>query len=265
MSTTLTTNVSSPPRIHPTSMGELNQLAELFSKTGIAPPAFRGKPADTMLALLYGNAIGLSAPQSLLGVQVINGRPSLTADSMLAICRSSPVFEDLVETFEHAGTDKCTAVCVAKRRGCSPVTSRYGVADAKRAGLWGRGVWAAYPERMLRIRARTFALRDLFGDLLQGFTSAEEAADIPATPDSSPVVTVEPQPVEAAAEAPQPVAEVAAAAIEAATSETALESLRTRIELRVLEGKLGAAEATDLVQKIAAKLTTITKGDHDNG
>ena len=265
MSTAISTNVSSPPRIHPTSMGELNQLAELFAKTGIAPPAFRGKPADTMLALLYGNAIGLSAPQSLLGVQVINGRPSLTADSMLAICRSSPVFEDLVETFEHAGTDRCTAVCIAKRRGCSPVASRYGVADAKRAGLWGRGVWAAYPERMLRIRARTFALRDLFGDLLQGFTSAEEAADIPTTPDEPPVVTFEPVPVAESVDAPQPVAEAAAAAIEAATTPTALEAMRARVEMRVLEGKLGAAEATELVQKIAAKLTTITKGDHDNG
>jgi hypothetical protein len=84
-------------------------------------------------------------------------------------------------------------------------------------------------------------------------------------PVAARTVAIDAEPVEAAADAPQPVAEAAAVAIEAATTETALESLRTRIELRVLEGKLGAAEATELVQKITNKLTTITKGDHDNG
>jgi hypothetical protein len=268
MSTTLTTNVSSPPRIHPSDMDSMVRLASLFCKTAVAPAAYRNRPEDTLVALLFGNALGLAPPQSLVSIQVIQGRPSLTCDAMLAIVRSSPVFEDLIETVENPGTDKAVAICTAKRRGCSPVTYRYGVADARRAGLWGKGTWSAHPDRMLRLRARTFALRDLFADLLSGITSSEEAAEIASSepvPVAARTVTIDAEPVEAAADAPQPVAEAAAVAIEAATTETALESLRTRIELRVLEGKLGAAEATELVQKITNKLTTITKGDHDNG
>jgi hypothetical protein len=72
------------------------------------------------------------------------------------------------------------AVCVAKRKGRKPVTAKFSVEDAKRAGLWGKqGPWSAYPKRMLAMRARGFALRDAFPDVLKGLISAEEAQDYP--------------------------------------------------------------------------------------
>ena len=261
MSTALTTAV---PRIHMANLAELERVATTFSKTAIAPPAFRGKPADVLAALLYGNAVGLSPAQSLFGVQVVNGRPTLTIDAMTAVVRSSPQFEDLHETVENPGTDKAVAVCVAKRRGCSPVVSRFGVADAKRAGLWGgRGPWSAHPDRMLRIRARTFALRDLFADVIAGFTSAEEADEISTSASSTyaepfvaeVVVEAEPSP---AADEPQ-LAEVAATAIGKAETAGALESLRARVEERVLQGRLDAVEAERLVRLIGERLVVISQ------
>ena len=50
--------------------------------------------------------------------------------------------------------------------------------DAKRAGLWTKaGPWQTYPRRMLQMRARSFALRDAFPDVLKGLISVEEALD----------------------------------------------------------------------------------------
>jgi hypothetical protein len=70
------------------------------------------------------------------------------------------------------------AVCVAKRKGRTPVTAKFSVEDAKRAGLWAKqGPWSAYPKRMLQMRARGFALRDAFPDVLKGMITAEEAID----------------------------------------------------------------------------------------
>lgn len=44
--------------------------------------------------------------------------------------------------------------------------------------LWGKsGPWQQYPKRMLQMRARGFALRDKFADVLGGLISAEEARD----------------------------------------------------------------------------------------
>jgi hypothetical protein len=96
----------------------------------------------------------------------------------MALVQASPVCEDVEEFFEGQGTPNPVAVCVAKRKGRTPVTVRFSVEDAKRAGLWAKqGPWTAYPKRMMQMRARGFALRDAFPDVLKGMITAEEAQD----------------------------------------------------------------------------------------
>jgi len=52
---------------------------------------------------------------------------------------------------------------------------RFSVSDAKAANLWGKsGPWTNYPKRMLELRARAFALRNMFPDVLLGCAIAEE-------------------------------------------------------------------------------------------
>jgi hypothetical protein len=62
-----------------------------------------------------------------------------------------------------------------KRKGMSPVVSRFTVGDAKRANLWEKaGPWKQYPRRMMEMRARGFALRTAFADVLNGIHLTEE-------------------------------------------------------------------------------------------
>jgi hypothetical protein len=76
---------------------------------------------------------------------------------------------------------------VAKRKGRTPVVFKFSVEEAKRALLWGKaGPWTAYPKRMMQMRARGFALRDAFADVLTGLITAEEAHDYPAEQKSAP-------------------------------------------------------------------------------
>ena len=71
----------------------------------------------------------------------------------------------------------------AVRKGDQAAIESFIVADAKRAKLWGKaGPWTDYPKRMLRFRARGYVLRDLFGDVLKGLRTVEEARDIPTEP-----------------------------------------------------------------------------------
>ena len=117
--------------------------------------------------------------QSMQNIAVINGRPSVWGDALLGLVKASPVCDDVVETLEGEG-DRMTAICVAKRKGKSPVEARFSVQDAIGADLWSKpGPWKQYPKRMLQMRARGFALRDAFPDVLRGLITAEEAADIP--------------------------------------------------------------------------------------
>jgi hypothetical protein len=99
----------------------------------------------------------------------------------MALVQASPVCENIEEYFEGEGSPNPVAVCVAHRRGRTPVTVKFSVEDAKRAGLWGKtGPWQAYPKRMMQMRARGFALRDAFPDVLKGLITAEEAQDYPS-------------------------------------------------------------------------------------
>lgn len=184
-------DIAHPPPLSlaPRTFDEALRFAELAANSTLVPASYKGKPADVLLAVQLGAELGLSPMQAIQNVSVINGRPSLWGDAMLAVVRASPTCEDVVERIEGEG-DAMAAVCIAKRRGASPVEARFSVADAKRAGLWNKqGPWQQYPRRMLQMRARSFALRDAFPDLLRGLVAAEEAADIP--PARGPVVTGE--------------------------------------------------------------------------
>jgi len=193
-----------PAGLRPQSFAELERFAAMAAKSSLVPKDYANRPENIMIAIQMGSELGLAPLQSLQNISVINGRPALWGDAMLALCQASPVCEDIIESLAGEG-DSMTATCVAKRARRSPVNSRFGVADAKRAGLWNKaGPWQQYPQRMLQLRARGFALRDAFPDLLRGLISAEEASDIP--PDSFAGPTIE-------AKAEEPPVRAAAASV----------------------------------------------------
>lgn len=160
-----------------TTLDEMSRFASGVIASGFAPPHYK-TPVQVISALQYGAEIGLSPMQSLQSITVINGRPSLWGDALPGLVWGSGLCEGIEEKIEGSGDD-CTAVCTARRKGIeTPITRRFSVADAKRAGLWGKGgPWTQYPQRMLQQRARAFCLRDAFADVLRGLQVQEEVAD----------------------------------------------------------------------------------------
>lgn len=161
-------------------MAEAMQFSEMLSSSSMVPKAYQGKPQDILVCVQWGYEMGLAPMQALQNIAVINGKPSVYGDAAMALVQASSVCEDIEEYFEDEGTPNPVAVCVAKRKGRKPVVAKFSVEDAKRAGLWGKqGPWQAYPKRMMQMRARGFALRDAFPDVLKGLITAEEAQDFP--------------------------------------------------------------------------------------
>jgi len=90
---------------------------------------------------------------------------------------------DLKRNTNHTNRqDTRTAICQVLRSGRSePITRTFSIEDAKRAGLWQKpGPWTDYPDRMLMMRARAFALRDAFPDVLMGLYLREEFEGVEA-------------------------------------------------------------------------------------
>jgi hypothetical protein len=237
-----------------------------------APKDFKGKPESCMLAIQHGSEVGLSPMQSLQSIAVINGRPTIWGDAALALVQSSPVCEYVKEYLEGQG-DNLTAVCEAKRRGYpAPTVSRFSMADAKRAGLAGKaGPWSQYPERMLALRARGFALRNAFADALRGLITAEEAQDYPAhSVAETPRQTVEMRPKFDGViplKTPAPVApefsavEKARLAVSRALTLERCDALRKHTSERLADGTFSQAEHDEIAGLIVTKAEILIGGE----
>lgn len=170
--------------LRPKDMGEAMQIATMISSSQLAPTNFRGRPEDTLVAMMMGNEVGLNPMQAIQNIAVINGRPCIWGDALLALVQNHPSFGSIKETFD----DKTmTATCTVKRKGGEPHTSTFSKADAEQAGLWNKNTWKQYPKRMLAMRARGFALRNQFADALLGLVTREEAMDMPVEKEVNPI------------------------------------------------------------------------------
>lgn len=193
----------------PQTVSEAMEFSKMLANSSMVPKAFQGKPGDIMVCVQWGAELGLAPLQAMQNISVINGKPSVWGDALIAMVQASPVCEDIEEYFENEGTPNPIAVCIAKRKGRKPVIAKFSVEDARRAGLWGKqGPWTQYPKRMLQMRARGFALRDAFPDVLKGMITVEEAQDYPDEAIAQPAKDITPvNPLEAIAP-PKPIEEI---------------------------------------------------------
>jgi hypothetical protein len=176
MTTVMTQQRQSAFSLTPQSIDEALRFAEMLSKSSIVPKDYQGNAGNILVAIQWGMEIGLQPLQAMQNIAVINGRPSIWGDAMLAIVRGSALLEYIREEPTDEG---CT--CTIKRKGEDPVTRTFTMADAKKAGLANKqGPWTNYPKRMMQMRARAYALRDVFPDVLRGVEIAEEVRDMPA-------------------------------------------------------------------------------------
>lgn len=160
-----------------TSLEAAIKCSELIASSNFCPKGMAGRPGDVLVALQMGLELGLKPMQAIQNIAVINGRPSLWGDAMLAVCRQAPGFEMFNEEYNELTK---TWTCTAKRRNEPPVIRTFSAEDAKTAGLLNKdGPWKTYPKRMIQMRARGFALRDTFSDVLRGIIIREEAQDMP--------------------------------------------------------------------------------------
>lgn len=203
---TTTTTAKAPVAmgVAPQDLEQAWRLAQMMAQSELVPKNFRLKPNDVLVAIQMGTEVGFAPMQALQSIAVINGRPGIWGDGFLALIMSSPLYQDHDEFFEVNGErrdgltvedlkkDDTAAVCTFVRVGkATPVTRRFTIGQAKKAGLLGKeGPWQQYPDRMLQMRARSFAGRDAFPDKLRGISTAEELRDVPVNDEPPPMRVV---------------------------------------------------------------------------
>jgi len=166
------------------------RYAKALAASSIIPDAYRGQPANVLVAIETGAALGIPAPQALGGLAVIKGKPTMTADLMSAVVRRAG---HRLRVTEHDGAVTASLVRSDDPEFTYKVT--WDRAKAERAGLWGtRGPWVSYPGQMLRSRAVAEVCRQGASDALMGVIYSPEEMGAPvdeegAVIDSGPSTT----------------------------------------------------------------------------
>lgn len=164
----------------PRDVDQAFRLARAIAMSGMAPKAYGTDENKCFVGILAGAEVGFAPMQALQSIAVINGNPSIWGDGALALVQASGLLVDIEET-----DDGHTATCRVERKGKSPIVRTFSMDDAKKAGLAGKaGPWTQYPQRMRQMRARSWALRDGFPDVLKGLHIAEEVRDRPEQPEA---------------------------------------------------------------------------------
>lgn len=165
--------------IVPRDFEQVWRLATMLAASDMVPKTYVRRPEATAAAIMHGMEVGLTPMAALQSIAVINGTPSVWGDGAIALVRGSGLCEGIKEWIEGEG-DRAVAYCEVRRKGeADPIKRSFSMGDARKAGLAGKQntPWQTYPRRMLQMRARSWALRDGFADVLRGLRIAEEVQD----------------------------------------------------------------------------------------
>lgn len=162
--------------IVPQDVDQCFRMAQIISASNMAPKDMKSNEQITV-AIFHGLEIGLKPMQAVQSIAVINGRPCIWGDAALGLVQGSGLLEEIDEKIDGEG-DARVAICEVRRAGKDKsIVRKFSVGDAKIAGLWVGNVWKKYPQRMLQMRARSWALRDGFADVMKGLQITEEVRD----------------------------------------------------------------------------------------
>lgn len=178
-------------------LAEVIKTAEIIVQSGLFP-AFKTPQAAAALMLLCRSK-GLDPMQAVERYHIVQGRPVMRADAMLA-----EFIQGGGRIEWHERTEKIARATFSHPQGGS-VEVAWTLDMAKSANLTGKDVWRQYPRQMLHARCVSEGVRSVYPGATNGLYTPEEAENMepiratatvepsarPALPASAPARTVE--------------------------------------------------------------------------
>lgn len=165
---------SAPAVIAPRTLDEMISLAERLATSQLLPVALRGKVPDVLMQIMAGQELGLYSMASLRSFHIIEGKPTMAADAMVAVVLGS----GKAEYFRRVGEGSAESVTYeTKRKGEPAQRCTWTWQMAKDAALSGKDNWRLYRRAMLASRAKSELARDVYPDVLAGCYTTDEIRD----------------------------------------------------------------------------------------
>lgn len=158
------------------------KMAVSLSRSTIVPKEYQNNPSNGLIAIELANRLGVSPLMVMQNLYVVYGRPSWSAQYMIAMINSSGIFDfelQYKEEVDKAGKPY-SCQCWTERNG-RKVTGPVITMDMARAEGWLNKTgskWQTMPQMMLRYRAASFFGRMNCPELTMGIYTREEVVEL---------------------------------------------------------------------------------------
>ena len=146
--------------------------------TDFVPKALRGKPNSILASILTGRELGLGPMESLRSIDVIDGRPSPSAEWMVGRVFDAGHIIEVVEQTDKTctvkGTRMSNGTAVATMTFTFTIEMAARAVDRNNKPLTSKANWKNYPEAMLYWRAVAQLCRQFFPDAIRGLRHSPE-------------------------------------------------------------------------------------------
>ncbi|MGD9890974.1 MAG: hypothetical protein AB7R89_28280 [Dehalococcoidia bacterium] len=147
--------------VRPHEAPDLFRLGSVLASSGYFKDA--KEEAQAVVKVLAGQEIGIGPVAAMVGIYVVEGKPTFSARLMASLVKRSGRYNYRVKTT----TDQECAIEFFEG-GESIGVSTFTIKDAERAGLAGRNVWKQYPRNLLFARAMSNGFNMFTPDLSNG-------------------------------------------------------------------------------------------------
>jgi len=161
----------------PRSMNGKLALAAEFSKSNLLPGDYAGRPENCFIALQFGEMLGFSNPMSCFqNVYVVKGKPSASADSMIAAVFNHPDFMD----YQQEGDEKQSITTITRKlkSGKEKSFSMRHTIQMSKDKLKAGSQWDSDPALMLKHRSDAKACRAAFPEIFAGIHTLDELQNV---------------------------------------------------------------------------------------
>jgi hypothetical protein len=150
------------------------KTSEMLVRTGFLPAAIK-TPEQALAIILTGRELGIGTMAALNTINVIQGKPTVSPQLMLALIERSGQLENIEITVDAAGGVQC----VMKRKGRTAHAEYFGKDEAAAMQLAGKDNYKKQAQTMYRWRAVAACARVVFPDVILGlYTPDEMGADV---------------------------------------------------------------------------------------
>ena len=157
------------------------QMAQALSQSTIVPKDYQGNQANAMVAIEIANRLQTSPLMVMQNLYVIQGRPSWSAQFLIASVNGSGKYDMELQYDEKTDKDgkpfSCQCWTMKDGRKVSGPVIDMEMAKAEGWTTKSMSKWKTMPQIMLRYRAASFFARMNCPELTLGFYTKEEVVD----------------------------------------------------------------------------------------